>query len=134
MREGIAYCVWRERLLFSVDCHSERSEESPLRDSWDYGLGLIGVTSRVTQYRFLTTFGMTMCCYGLCAHAIRNTHLATAQTIWYNHLMSTQPPARPTAKAMSKRRAERRRRTRLLLRQLGSIFFIGIFVLGTIAF
>src|SRR5437763_6805267 len=46
--------------------------------------------------------------------------------------MSTQPP-RPTPKAASKRRAATRRRNRELMRRLGALFFILIFVLGTVA-
>jgi tetratricopeptide (TPR) repeat protein len=44
--------------------------------------------------------------------------------------MSTQQP-RPSAKAAAKRRAANRKRTRMRVRQMGAIFFVAIFVLGT---
>src|SRR4029079_4508202 len=44
--------------------------------------------------------------------------------------MSTQQP-RPTSKAVAKRRAANRRNRRERMRQLGALFFVAIFVLGT---
>src|SRR5436190_19234620 len=74
------------------DCHSERSEESILRDRWGLGFGLSCVKSRVTQCRFLTAFGMTG------SYSSRNTPYVSRFTHFAVHFSaqaSNNPRQRP---------------------------------------